>query len=58
MGILEDIELRLYRYAQEGYRSKDHVKAAQDMALEILNLCTENANDLRELGGAAESPKN
>lgn len=44
MNILEAIELRLYRYAQDGYQSKDHVKAAQAMAVEILSLTTENYN--------------
>lgn len=53
MSILEQIELRLYRFSQDGYRSKDFVKAAQDMAVEILNLTTENSNNLKR-GGAEE----
>jgi len=48
VNILEEIELRLYRFAQQGYQSKDHVKATQDMALEILNLTTDNHNNLAQ----------
>ena len=44
MNILEAIELRLYRFEQEVQRTGDRVKATQDMAVEILNLCTENSN--------------
>ena len=49
MNILEAIELRLYRYAQDGYRANDHVEVAQRMAVEILNLCTENINQITQL---------
>ena len=34
----DDVELRLYRYAQEGYKGKDHVKRARIMAQEIIDL--------------------
>lgn len=51
MNILEAIELRLYRYAQDGYRDADYVQKAKDMALEILNLTTENINNLRKENG-------
>ncbi len=38
MNVLEEIELRLYRFAQQGYKSTNHVSAAKDMAAEILGL--------------------
>lgn len=48
MNILEDIELRLYRFAQEIYNSKNYAQSAKDMAVEILNLTTENYNRIRQ----------
>lgn len=41
MTILEQIELRLYRFAQQAYTSKDRVKAAQEIAVEIFNLVSD-----------------
>lgn len=52
MNILEEIELRLYRFAQEGYCRSDYAKRAKNLAIEILNLTTENHNKIMEEKGA------
>lgn len=49
MNILEQIELRLYRWDEDVKRGCDRVGAAQQMAVEILNLVREDMNKSREI---------